>query len=368
MKPVAPSVTDVALSAGSKIGRYFSIVTLVPSLFLTLWVYALFASDAWRHAPNLGQLGHRLSTWTFAGVTWVVLAALLVGMFIHALLFPTVQLLEGYWGSSALARGLAKVRIDHYRKKHRRINDRVENHLKSLDRAFTGWFGVRKAQKLSAEEAERRRDTFLNEDHGDDAIAHVIAVDAYSKSLERFPDPRRILPTRLGNALRTVEDKAGRQYGLDALLTAPHFALVARPADLAYRDDSQEEFDTAVRLCSVSLVATVVTVPAVLGDGLWLLIALIPYSLAYLAYRAALSAADEYMAAMSTVIDLNRFALYERLGLPRPRDTAEEREVNAALMALLGYDEDAEVTYARDATAPVTPRRLVSRRRPRSDR
>jgi hypothetical protein len=359
----APSFTEAALGAGSKIGRYFSIVTLVPSLFLTLWVYALFASDAWRHAPDLPLLGSRLSSWSFAGVTWTILASLLAGMFIHALLFPTVQLLEGYWGSSALAMGAAHARITHYRRKKHQLDQRMQHHIEKLNHTFDDWYGPKEAKKLDEATKSKKKDDFLIGEPGNQAIAHHNAAEAFKKSLKRYPETKRILPTRLGNALRTIEDKAGRQYGLKAIPTAPHFALVAQPAHIAYLDDSQEQFATGVRLCSVSLVATVVTVPAVLTDGPWLLIALIPYTLAYLAYRAALSAADEYMAAVSTVIDLNRFALYERLGLPRPRDTTEERETNQALMALLEYDEEAVLTYARDSTTPSTPRRLLSRRK-----
>jgi hypothetical protein len=361
-----PSFTDAALSAGSKIGRYFSIVTLVPSLLLTLWVYALFASDAWRHEPHLDQLLERLGDWSLAGVSWVILAALLVGLFIHPLQFPTVQLLEGYWGSSLIARGAMRLRIGHYRRRARHIKHLMGTHQDALDEAFETWHGAKASKQLDEEDRAEAMSRFLNASMADHAIVHAIAIDAFKKSLKRYPEARRVLPTRLGNALRSVEDTAGRQYGLDVILTAPHFALVASEAHVAYVDDSQEEFDTAVRLCSVSLIATVITVPAVLSDGLWLLIALIPYALAWIAYRAAVSAADEYMTAVSTVMDLNRFALYKQLGLPQPRDTAEERDTNKRLMALLEYDGDVDVTYARDAATASSPRRLSSRRRPGS--
>jgi len=62
---------------------------------------------------------------------------------------------------------------------------------------------------------------------------------------------------------------------------------------------------------------------------------LIPYALAYVAYRAAVSAADEFMTAVSTIIDFDRFALYRHLGLRRPRTTHQERRRNEKLMLLL---------------------------------
>ena len=160
-----------------------------------------------------------------------------------------------------------------------------------------------------------------------------------------------MMPTRLGNALRSAEDTAGQQYGLDAITTAPHFALIAPESHVAYLRDSREQFDLAVRLCSVSLLATVITVPAVFADGLWLLLALVPYTLAYVAYRAAVSAADEFTTAVSTIIDLDRFALYQHLGIRRPRNSTEERTTNAKLVRLLRRDPNVRLGYVRETQA-----------------
>ncbi len=347
----APSLSDAALGVGGRIGRYFSIVTLVPSLFLTLWTCALFASDAWAREPDLHLLGTRFGGWTVSGVAWVLFAAVLVGLFIHPLQFPTTQLLEGYWGTSPLARGAAHLRAVHYRRKVRRLEQWVGEHQNAVNDAFDAWCGPR-AATLTDEEREDRKSAFLDSARGDPVMAHLIAIDAFSKRMVRFPAPVRMLPTRLGNALRVGEDTAGQQYGLDAITTAPHLAVTATERHNAYKRDAQEQLDAAIRLCSVSLVATVVTVPAVLTDGWWLLVALIPYGLAWIAYRAAVSAADEYMTAVATVIDLDRFTLYTQLGLTKPRDTEEERTVNAELMGLLRGDPTAELTYDRTAQPP----------------
>jgi hypothetical protein len=55
---------------------------------------------------------------------------------------------------------------------------------------------------------------------------------------------------------------------------------------------------------------------------------------------------------VSTVIDLDRFALYESLRIDIPRDTNDERAVNQELMALLGGDKSANVRYTRPADPP----------------
>lgn len=341
----APSLTDTALGVGGRIGRNFSIVTLVPSLFLTMWVYALYASDAWQGEPDLGQLLSRLGGWTFASAAWLVLTTVLVGLFIHPLQFPTVQLLEGYWGRSAVARGAMLLRITHYRHRAWAMNRRVALHRDAINTAFERHLGD-EVKKLSAAERDESLTAYLDGKPGHAVMSHVIGKDAINKAQARYPAGQRMMPTRLGNALRSAEDTAGRQYGLDAIATAPHFALIAPETHAAYLRDSREQLDLAVRLCSVSLLATVVTVPAVFADGLWLLIALVPYVLAYVAYRAAVSAADEYTTALSTIIDLDRFALYRHLGLPRPRTTAEERATNAKVVRLLRRDQNVRLRYA----------------------
>jgi hypothetical protein len=341
------------LNVGGRIGRYFSIVTMLPSLFLTLWVYALFASDAWRSRPDVAELIREFGTWRIDGFAWALLATTVVGLFLHPLQFPTTQLLEGYWGSTALGRGAAQLRIRHYRQRLLDAERRLGLHWEAINTAFGIWYGSG-AESLTGKVRDEEMAFFLDSTPTNEVVAHLIARDATGRSKRHFPDERRVMPTRLGNTLRALEDTAGRQYGLKMITTAPHFAHIAPAEHVAYINDAQEQLDTAVRLCSVSLMATVITVPAVLTDGWWLLIALIPYTLAYTAYRAAVSSAAGYAAAMTTVIDIDRFTLYKALGVGTPRDTAEERATNTQLMALLEGDTEVELTYERAATTPKT--------------
>lgn len=119
--------------------------------------------------------------------------------------------------------------------------------------------------------------------------------------------------------------------------------------------------DTTISLCTVSFLATIIAVVFLMTDGLWLLVSLIPYALAYIAYRGAVAAADEYATAVTTVIDLDRFQLYESLRIDAPRDIKEERAANVRLMKFLEGDESANVRYSRDV-------RLAEQRLPRRPR
>lgn len=373
----APSFTNSTLTVGNRIGRHFNIVSMLPALFLVLWTYALIASGAWRNAPDLKSMTARTSHWSLAGVAWLIVATLLVALFLHPLQFAMTQLLEGYWGDSSVAIGAMKLRIVHYRKRQRQLIEQTGHHDDVLQQRFDQLLreqfmeakrsgAARESgdpDKWNKEVLDRKQIDLLNSERGDQLIVHVVSKEAAERRLERYPKERsRVMPTRLGNALRRFEDAAGSQYGLGVILTAPHFSLIAPDEHTRYVRDSRQQMDATISLCAVSFLATIIAVVFLLTDGLWLLVSLIPYTLAYVAYRGAMAAADEYATAVTTMIDLNRFQFYESLRIDAPRDTKEERATNMQLMTLLeGEDRSVNVRYSRDVRP--TEQRLP--RRPR---
>ena len=370
----APSFANSTLTVGNRIGRYFSIVSMLPALFLVLWTYALIASGAWRNAPDLKSLMARTSHWSLTGVAWLVVATLLVALFLHPLQFAMTQLLEGYWGNSPVAISAMKLRIVHYRKRQRQLIKQIGQRRIALQEQYDRLFASDSKPQGTAREGDdpyerneevRKRNKEISlpqSKHGDPLMVHVVSIDAADKRLQRYPEERsRVMPTRLGNALRRFEDTAGSQYGLNAILTAPHFSLIAPDQHTQYLRDSRQQMDTTISLCTVSFLATIIAVVFLLTDGLWLLVSLVPYALAYIAYRAAVEAADEYATAVTTVIDLDRFQLYESLRINAPRNTKEERAANMQLMTLLGGDRSVNVRYSRDV-------RLAEQRLPRRPR
>jgi hypothetical protein len=358
------------MSLGARIGRYFSVVSMVPSLFLVVWTTALVASDAWRSEPDPGLLGRRLGDLGFASIAWLLLITTVVALFLHPLQLAMTRILEGYWGSSPLAVKLLGVRIAHYRRKWRSLH-RYERELLTiwkkqlkvllveqyLRKLLAGKTGLVHPANLSPDELERQEKTAFagNRAHGLGGLQAALESIRHEKS--RYPVIDRMMPTRLGNTLRQAEDSIGRQYGLSAIRAAPHLTLIMPELDRNYLNDTRQQLDTSVRLCVVALLATVETVACLFTDGWWLLIALIPYFLAYIAYRATIAAADAYMAVFRTVLDLNRFKLYESLHVRLPTSTVYERRTNAKLMDLLGGDMNASIRYKHPETggAPPTP-------------
>jgi hypothetical protein len=362
----APSFTDMSLAVGSKIGRHFSIVGMLPALFLSLWISVLISSDAWRTRPDLKLLGARMSSWSLTGVAWLLVATLLIALFLHPLQYAMTQVLEGYWGSSRVSEAATHIRISHHRRRRLKLAKRRSDFEDRQEAAFSA--ANTRDEAAAAEYASWDAKTFANKmaeffaSKNGDAFAALPAVEAAARKSEGlYPSTERIMPTRLGNALRRAEDTAGEQYGLDAILTTTLLNFVAAERRVQYVRDSRQQLDTTIRLCVVSLIAFVLSVASLLTDGLWLFVALGPYGFTYLAYRASIAAAEEYTTAVNTVITLDRFALYESLHVDPPRDTREERAVNKDLMKLLEGDDQANVHYTRPPGPPRKRRLYPSR-------
>ncbi|HEU0087929.1 MAG TPA: hypothetical protein VFQ77_09790, partial [Pseudonocardiaceae bacterium] len=72
-------------------------------------------------------------------------------------------------------------------------------------------------------------------------------------------------------------------------------------------------------------------------------------------------ASRHYGRALATLVDLNRFALYERLRLELPTDTQQERELTERLSRLaLLHSEDENVPYAIQSSQSTPAKPLVT--------
>ncbi len=325
------------LSAGQRIGRYFALVSLIPALLLVMYGYLLLASGSLTGKPAFHNIDAALSHWSVGKAAGLVLASFAVAVILHPLQFATTQLLEGYWGTTPLAIAAMKMRIVHHRKRQRYLENRADDYQ-------AAWAGA--AEKLVRGDAgwedepgtlEEKALTRMQSKRGDRLMLDFIAEQEARSQLQlAYPeDPTRILPTQLGNALRRSEDSAGQQYGLSAVTIAPHLHLVVPARHLEYLVDTRQDMDSAIRVCMVGLVATVLTACCFFDNGIWLLWTLLPYFISYLAYKGAVSAAQTYGVVVGSVIDLNRFLLYEELGIRAPRNSSDERRNNLRVMSLL---------------------------------
>src|SRR5687768_15465067 len=111
----ASGFADAALAAGSRIGRYFGLVSTIPSALFVLFVYALVQSGAWTGPPDWAAAADAVSNIDLGVVSLLLLLTLALGLIVHPLQFAMIQLLEGYWGPGRVARRAASARIAHHR-------------------------------------------------------------------------------------------------------------------------------------------------------------------------------------------------------------------------------------------------------------
>jgi hypothetical protein len=315
------SIGDIAGATRDSIGRYFSLVSFIPSALLVAYVFALLSSGALYRPPDLGSVTHAVSHLGIADVTALILVSVGLGLALHPLQFAFVQFFEGYWGTGEIAQRARSARI---------------------------WWYWRRLQtlRLQADYADDQlpglaRDEFLHQ------RVRIVSLRDEERRLSAY-QPKvidQIMPTRLGNVLRYYESAAGAPYQLEAIGVMPYLARVAPAEDMAYVNDQRSNLDLAVRMTLVFMIAFIISLALLWRYGLWLLVAIVPYTLAFLSYRGAVVAARAYGNAFAAIIALNRFALYERLHLPLPRNTSEERKNNEILRRILNFSSYDSLKY-----------------------
>jgi hypothetical protein len=306
------------------------VVSFIPSLFLTAFTFALIISGAWGGGgePDWAKAGKAFAH--FGNLALLVLVSIALGIAVHPIQVALVQFFEGYWGTGRLAQRVRAARMLHHshRAEFLMAGPGPQAEIE-LDEADSG--------ELSLDQATR--------------IALISERDEANRLADGYPDGYPgagddIMPTRLGNVLRRYERLAGSQYNLDAVRVIRHIALVAPRAHLDYLNDQRQLLDLSVRMCATSIFAVFIAIAFLWRHGPWLMIALIPYGLAYLSYRGAVVVAHEYGAAICTMIDLDRFALYDSLRLPPPKSVEAEQLMNVKLVELLGeHSPDVELSY-----------------------
>jgi hypothetical protein len=288
------------LGVGKSLGQRFTLVDLLPSALLGLFILALMWGGAPADAPSLDRFAARIDH--LSGVKAVLLGLALVGfaLITQPLQLALVRLLEGYWGLSRPAEALTKLG----QRRHRRLREQLE----------------------------RRQLSTRTDADAPNQAARSYAAWALSR---RYPPAPLIMPTRLGNALRAAEDRAGRRYGLDTVVAWPRLypLLSERVRDLV--DDQRAQLDIAARFTVTLLVAAVVSLALLVTHGWWLAVPAVGLALAWLSYRGACTAGIAYGESIETAFDLHRLDLRRALQLPLPQSLEQERALNDELTRFL---------------------------------
>ncbi len=301
--------------SGSKIiGRYFTVVSFIPSTVFTTYFLVLKRSGAWSRSQI--DLAAALTSLDLKDAVALGFGGLLLALALHPMQFTLVQIFEGYWGQSWVAVRAATLCTLRHRRRWNRMQYASDEYTYEIEK-------LRRASELTPIEAENV--SFHN------MRKHITAAEQsrisgyYPKRVEQ------IMPTRLGNVLRMHEVNAGIIYGMTAITMVPRLMLIGDPKHVDYVQDQRTNLDLAVRTAVLGLAAAVMTLDFMWHHGIWMLLALAPCVIAYSAYRGSIRAGYEYGLSIMMLIEFNRFGLYEKLHIPLPETLGDEQSLNEQL-------------------------------------
>ncbi|MET9378591.1 hypothetical protein ABZX98_31400 [Streptomyces sp. NPDC002992] len=337
---------DIARSA---LGGAWTV--LVGWLLPTALNVSLFAVAVW---PSLRRTGWPTQLWS-AGATplsvGMLSVSVLLGLALSALQNPLYRVLEGYalWPSALYARGCAR-----RRRAKQDLQDRLT--LMRLERQEgEGRLTPADTERLASLRADPRIARAARGDRRRTAVQRALLRER----LARYPvDPAQVAPTTLGNAIRRFEEYGYDRFRLDTQVMWNELAgnapeQIRRQVDLAR---ANVDFFVALLYghCAVVLCAAVALTTARPDVPLLIAAIAVPGLLMPVWYRAAVSATDEWSAAVRALVNTGRKPLAESLGLLLPGELAREREMWALVskMSRLPHHERAAGLDPFRATPP----------------
>ena len=367
-----PWLGTILVAGGAALGRLVA-VHLLPTAVLALVVWVTVHARAFDNATK-GLHWRDLFT-NFQVDTGGVLL-LIVPLFVFAALLQpfdvaAVRLLEGYWEGSRVGDTAANLFASRHRRRVRKADSALQ-----AEGALELKRNREKSSKGNGQDDEQ--DMPVDEQTNMCCEEWLIGqrADRARRLRPKYP-PRvdEVLPTMLGNVLRTAERRAGERYYLPTVETlARVYQHLSERLGVAY-DASVDTLDAAAMMTISTAAAAVVSAAAFYDDpGLrWVPVALAVTSA--LSYRGAVVAAAQYGMYMDIAYDFHRFDLIKALHLDLPANTDQEYEMNDKLEEFWKANnaKDAQVVWREinywhyeDNGRPDTSSRATDDERPHS--
>jgi hypothetical protein len=288
--------------SGPQIGPRFNLIGAIPTTVLVVFVIALLATGAPSRAPDLADTAATLAGISATQIALIAAAGVTLGLITYPLQLALVQTLEGYWSPWAL--GLFAIRGRERHLARLELYDEMRDAL-----APKHWW-----EKDQEWLVKRRRDR---------GRARLVDIPYHDD---------HILPTSLGNVLRRAEDLAGDRFGLDAVEVIPRLYPLMPPLMVTMLEDARNQVDMSARFVGVWLAATAFGLVVLASHGLWLIVPVFTYGLAWLSYLACVAAARSYGGLLIRAVDVYRFELVRHLGFDPPKNEDDERDLNELIM------------------------------------
>jgi hypothetical protein len=271
-------------NAATSVSSRFNLVSLAPSALLATAVGALVACGAFTGVPSFHLLLVRSREVNVFIASMIFLLVFSVALVLHPFQLLLVRILEGYWEDVPVLRNLRFLGIEINRRRRWELNV-VEN----------------------------RKD---------------LGLRLYP------PKTADLLPTRLGNVLRSAERQAGQRYGFSsAIEMLPRIYPSISPSLAEYIGSARDDLDMACRMCAVlwmiALLAgcTLTADGAIAASAAWLAVPVAAAALGMFSYRAAIRCAGDYGKLLYYVFDLHRRDFIRAFGYIPPENPDDENKL-----------------------------------------
>jgi hypothetical protein len=307
---------DLAATGAKALGGRFSIVGVVPSALVVLFLLAMSSSDLYPWVNERGEVGvaailQRTERLSGADGVLLVFGILLVAVLFHPFQVALVRLLEGYW-YGRWSDGPKALMIERHSRRYslallRATLTPFPPEEKTFNAVASYAVELERFKRLN-----RRADRILND----------------------YPPEGRLgwmMPTGLGNTLRRAERMAGERYGLDTVRTYPRiYPHLSKQLDKQI-GQQLDLVDTGVSIAVAFWICALAAAPLVGRADAWSVLPLALGILAVVAVRGSRTAARHYGTLLSTAFDLHRFQMVEALRLPLPKSAKDEALQNKTL-------------------------------------
>lgn len=317
----ATAVATVAASGPQSLSQFIakvldqlSLSAWLPSAALVMAVTVLVHADG--ADGDFGAWAEAVSKWDITDGLLLLGAVIVLTTVTQAFEFEAIQLLEGYWGPAVLSELACDVGCSW----HRWYRGRLESRQKKWTvRAFTPAHFQLSLLTSSTNPPATARDLeiLLGQYAGGTArpanrAEMLRAIDvpwrnyaparplrreqSLRRRLELYPDADKVLPTRLGNTLRSFEDRAFPDLRGETLAGAVQRVYHKLPAPLQRQhDEHRTRLDVYASLVATAIVVTVYGV-VILWEhrGEAGAVAAIGLITAYVFYRSCIAAARGY--------------------------------------------------------------------------
>lgn len=359
----------------SSISGYFSksliLGTVLPVLVFmvlgSLFLMPLLPSDL----PFFSSLEGIDKQWKLVAASFI---AIVLSGFIYNLNIPILRCYEGYpWRKSWIGEWLtsrrknrfdaASDRLSAMRAVRRLMEQSVEGFAPNtqwIQDFFSDWHG------LGSPLQETQSSVSGSLDQWKDILdTLIVQYSAYRREFKSgYPDERTfILPTRLGNVIRSFEYYSTREYGIDSIVMWQRLVAVI-PKDFAVSiDDTKTTFDFMLNcsvlslLLAVSIFAAGILAPArliaVTTVPYWLIEVLVFSFLFYFFYRLSINRVSAWGEMVKSAFDLYRWELLKALGYQdKPVGRDQERKLWGEIGRQMLFGDRFDKVKQPYATAP----------------